>query len=56
MLFISAFWQQRFNDECDRLRQENARLRGEYDEQIQSYTDRVETLTSQNSEYLQVIK
>jgi hypothetical protein len=53
---ISAFWQQRFNDECDRLRQENAQLREEYDEQTRSYNDRFETVTSQNSEYLQVIK
>ncbi|CAF1098112.1 unnamed protein product [Rotaria sordida] len=48
-----AFWQQRFNDECDRLRQENVRLQNEYDEQTRSFSDRLETTTVQNSEYLQ---
>jgi len=52
----SAFWQQRFNDECDRLRQENAQLQREYDEQARSFSDRLETASSQNSEYLQVVK
>ncbi|CAF2782557.1 unnamed protein product [Rotaria sp. Silwood2] len=48
-----AFWQQRFNDECDRLRQENAQLQNAYDEQTRSFTDRLEIATAQNSEYLQ---
>lgn len=51
---FSAFWQQRFNDECDRLRQENAQLQNEYGEQTRSFTERLETLTAQNQEYLQV--
>ncbi|CAF4721367.1 unnamed protein product [Rotaria sp. Silwood1] len=48
-----TFWQQRFNDECDRLRQENVQLQNEYDEQTRSFSDRLETATTQNSEYHQ---
>ena len=52
---FSIFWQQRFNDECDRLRQENARLQSEYDEQIRSLNERVQSETSQNTDHRQVI-
>ncbi|CAF1083139.1 unnamed protein product [Rotaria magnacalcarata] len=48
-----AFWQQRFNDECARLRQENTQLRNEYDEQTRSFSGRLETVTAQSSEYVQ---
>ncbi|CAM4989708.1 unnamed protein product, partial [Rotaria socialis] len=52
---FSAFWQQRFDDECARLRLENTQLRNEYDEQTRSFSDRLETVTAQNSEYVQVL-
>ncbi len=51
----SAFWQQRFNEECDRLRDQTAQLQREYDEQTRSFSDRLETAASQNSEYIQVL-
>ncbi|CAF4812814.1 unnamed protein product, partial [Rotaria sp. Silwood1] len=46
-------WQQRFNEECDRLREQTAQLQREYDEQSRSFSDRIETAESQQSEYLQ---
>ncbi|CAF1184945.1 unnamed protein product [Adineta steineri] len=48
-----AFWQQHYNDECNRLREENVQAQNDYDEQIRSLSDRLETATSRNSEYLQ---
>ena len=50
----SAFWQQRLNEECDRLREQIAQLQRDNDEQTRSFSDRLETATTQNSEYLQV--
>ncbi|CAF3734268.1 unnamed protein product [Adineta steineri] len=48
-----AFWQQHYNDECNRLREENVQAQNDYDEQIRSLSDRLETANSRNSEYLQ---
>ncbi|CAF4243668.1 unnamed protein product, partial [Adineta steineri] len=48
-----AFWQQHYNDECNRLREENIQAQNDYDEQIRSLSDRLETATLRNSEYLQ---
>ena len=47
-------WQERFNDECARLRQHNSQVQSELDDQSRSFTDRLETLSRENSEYLQV--
>ncbi len=52
---FSTFWQQRFNEEYDRLREQLAQLQREYDEQSHSFSDRLETAATQNSEYLQVL-
>ncbi|CAF0920949.1 unnamed protein product [Rotaria sordida] len=46
-------WQQRFNEECDRLREQTAQLQREYDEQSRLFSDRLEKAESENSEYLQ---
>ncbi|CAF2530410.1 unnamed protein product [Rotaria sp. Silwood2] len=46
-------WQQRFSEECDRLREQTAQLQREYDEQSCSFSDRLEKAESQNSEYLE---
>jgi hypothetical protein len=51
---FSAFWQQRLNEESDRLREQIAQLQREYDEQSTSFSDRLEIAATQNSEYLQV--
>ena len=51
----SAIWQQRFNEECDRLREQLAQLRSEYDEQSRSFSERIERSETQNSEYIQVL-
>ncbi len=52
---FSAFWQQRVHEECDRLREQTAQLQKEYDEQSSSFSERLETAATQNSEYLQVL-
>ncbi len=53
-ILFSAFWQQHFHEECDRLREQTAQLQREYDEQSRSLSDRLETAATQNSDYLQV--
>lgn len=53
-VFFSNLWQQRSSEECDRLQEQLSQLQGEYDEQSRSFSDRLETAATQNSEYLQV--
>lgn len=53
-IYLSNYWQQRFTEECDRLREQISQLQGEYDEQSRSFSDRLEIAATQNSEYLQV--
>ncbi|CAF0844729.1 unnamed protein product [Adineta steineri] len=48
-----AFWQQRLNEECDRLREQMTQLQKEFDEQSHSSSDQLEKVTAENSEYLQ---
>ncbi|CAF0944733.1 unnamed protein product [Adineta ricciae] len=48
-----ASWQQRFNDECDRLRQQTAQLQSDYDEQVRSLSDRLASVTAEKAEYFQ---
>ncbi len=52
---FSAFWQQRLTEECDRLREQTTQLQRKYDEQSRSFSNQIETLTTQNREYLQVL-
>jgi hypothetical protein len=52
---FSAFWQQRLSEECDRLREQITQLQRKYDEQSRSFSNQLETATTQNSEYLQVL-
>ena len=54
--YFSAFWQQRLKEDTDHLREQIAQLQREYDEQATSFSDRLETAATQNSEYLQVGK
>ncbi|CAF4193645.1 unnamed protein product, partial [Rotaria socialis] len=48
-----TIWQQRFNEECNRLREKTAQLQREYDEQSSSLSDRLEEAETQNRDYLQ---
>ena len=52
--FFSTYWQQRLNEESDRLREQLESLQHEYDQQSRSFTEQIETLTRQNREYLEV--
>jgi hypothetical protein len=54
-IYFSSFWQQHFNEESDRLREQISQLQREYDEQSRSFSDRLQTAATQNSEYLQVL-
>ena len=50
----SAQWQQRFTDECERLREQNAQLQTEFDEQTRSLNDRLDAAAVENSEHRRV--
>ncbi|CAM4785573.1 unnamed protein product [Rotaria magnacalcarata] len=48
-----TIWQQRFNEECNRLREQAAQLQREHDEQSSSLSARLEEAETQNRDYLQ---
>ena len=48
-------WQKRYDEECERLRQETIRVQTELDIQLRSLSERLEVATAQQGESLQVI-
>jgi hypothetical protein len=55
VLLLSATWQRRYDEECERLRQETIRVQTELDIQLRSLSARLEVASAQQSESLQVI-
>lgn len=54
ILDFSTYWQQRLDEESNRLREQLAKLQSEYDEQSQTFSQQLQTVKSQNDEHCQV--
>lgn len=51
-----ALWQQRFDEECNRLREQMSKLQTDSDEQLRSLSQRLQSISGENNDYLQVRK